>query len=57
MLSGKTRCSSLGIAMLWTLVSVRDGQVTTSVHVDGPEPGDLVVVTAEAALRRHGSGD
>ena len=37
--------------MLWTRYSIRDGHVATSVHVDGPQPGDLVVVTAEAALR------
>ena len=37
--------------MLWTRFSIRDGHVATSVHVNGPQPGDLVVVTAEAALR------
>ena len=27
------------------------GRATTFIHVDGPQPGDVVVWTAEAALR------
>jgi hypothetical protein len=37
--------------MLWTRFWLDDGQVRTEVHVDGPQRGDLVVVSAEAALR------
>ena len=36
--------------MLWTRYVVLGGSVMTSVHVNGPEKGDLVVVSAEAAL-------
>jgi hypothetical protein len=38
--------------MLWTRFFIHDGHISTSVHVDGPEPGDLVIVTAQAALRQ-----
>jgi hypothetical protein len=31
---------------------IHDGHISTSVRVDGPEPGDLVVVTVQAALRQ-----
>jgi hypothetical protein len=37
--------------MLWTRFWFDDGQVRTEVHVDAPRPGDLVVVSAEAALQ------
>jgi hypothetical protein len=37
--------------MLWTRYTVSGGAVSTSVHVKGPEKGDLVVVSAEAALK------
>jgi hypothetical protein len=37
--------------MLWTRYTVSGGAVGTSVHVKGPEVGDLVVVSAEAALK------
>ena len=37
--------------MLWTRYTVRGGSVTTSVHVKGPEKDDLVVVSAEVALK------
>ncbi|SDR63830.1 hypothetical protein SAMN05519103_09083 [Rhizobiales bacterium GAS113] len=37
--------------MLWTRFSIHEGHVATTVHVEGPQPGDLVVVTAEAVLR------
>ncbi len=37
--------------MLWARYTVSGGSVRTSVHVKGPENGDLVVVTAEAALK------
>jgi hypothetical protein len=42
--------------MLWTRFRFDDGQVRTEVHVDGPQPGDLVVVSAEAALREVVAG-
>ncbi len=38
--------------MLWTRFQFDDGRATTFVHVDGPQPGDVVVWTAEAALRQ-----
>ena len=38
--------------MLWTRFSFDGGRATTFVHVDGPQPGDVVVWTAEAALRQ-----
>ncbi len=38
--------------MLWTRFVFDSGRATTSVHVDGPQPGDVVVWTAEAALRQ-----
>lgn len=37
--------------MLWTRFSMRDGHVATSVHVNGPAAGDLVVITTEAVIR------
>jgi hypothetical protein len=37
--------------MLWTRFAFDDGQVRTEVHVDGPQRSELVVVSAEAALR------
>jgi hypothetical protein len=37
--------------MLWTRFSFDDGQVRTEIHVEGPQRGDLVVVSAEAAVR------
>jgi hypothetical protein len=37
--------------MLWARYTVSGGSVRTSVHVKGPEMGDLVVVTAHAALK------
>ena len=37
--------------MLWTRFLFDGGRATTFVHVDGPRPGDVVVWTAEAALR------
>jgi hypothetical protein len=42
--------------MLWTRFRFDDGQVRTEVHVDGSQPGDLVVVSAEAALREVVAG-
>jgi hypothetical protein len=36
--------------MLWTRFAVLDGRVVTSVHTNGPEPGDAVVIASEAAL-------
>ena len=38
--------------MLWTRFLFDDGHATTFVHVDGSQPGDVVVVTAETALRQ-----
>ncbi len=38
--------------MLWTRFQFDGGRATTFVHVDGPQPGDVVVWTAEAALRQ-----
>jgi hypothetical protein len=38
--------------MLWTRFTTHDGAVSTAVHVNGPQPGDLVVVSAEAVLRQ-----
>ena len=38
--------------MLWTRFQFDGGRATTFVHVGGPEPGDIVVWTAEAALRQ-----
>jgi hypothetical protein len=37
--------------MLWTRFAVRDEGVATSVHVNGPAVGDLVVIATEAVLR------
>ncbi len=37
--------------MLWARFQFDGGRATTFVHVDGPEPDDVVVWTAEAALR------
>lgn len=36
--------------MLWSRYAVGQGTVGVSTHVKGPQRGDLVVVTAEAAL-------
>ncbi len=36
--------------MLWSRYAVGEGTVGVSTHVKGPQRGDLVVVTAEAAL-------
>jgi hypothetical protein len=38
--------------MLWTRFVFDGGRATTLVHVNGPEPGDVVVWAAEAALRQ-----
>ncbi len=38
--------------MLWTRFLFSDGRAKTSVHVDGPQPGDVVIVTVETALRQ-----
>ncbi len=38
--------------MLWTRFQFDNGRATTFVHVDGPRQGDVVVWTAEAALRQ-----
>ncbi len=38
--------------MLWTRFQFDGGRATTLVHVDGPQPSDVVVWTAEAALRQ-----
>jgi hypothetical protein len=38
--------------MLWTRFQFDGGRATTLVHADGPGPGDVVVWTAEAALRQ-----
>jgi len=38
--------------MLWTRFLFDGGHATTFVHVDGPQPGDFVIVTAETALRQ-----
>ena len=40
--------------MLWSRFFIHDGHISTSVHVDGPEPGDLVVVTAQAVAADRG---
>jgi hypothetical protein len=40
--------------MLWPRFFIHDGHISTSVHVDGPEPGDLVVVTAQAVAADRG---
>lgn len=37
--------------MLWTRFQFDGGRATTFVHIDGPQPGDVVVWTAEAAVR------
>ena len=37
--------------MLWTRYSIKGGTVSASVHVNGPEAGDLVVITAEASMK------
>ena len=36
--------------MLWTRFAVHGGRVATSVHVNGPAAGDLVVIATEAAI-------
>ncbi len=38
--------------MLWTRFRFDGERATTFVHVNGPQPGDVVVWTAEAALRQ-----
>ena len=38
--------------MLWARFQFDGGRATTSVHVDGAQAGDVVVWTAEAALRQ-----
>ncbi len=38
--------------MLWTRFQFDGGRAATFVHVDGPQPGEVVVWTAEAALRQ-----
>jgi hypothetical protein len=38
--------------MLWARFAIEDGKLATSVHVSGPQPGDLVVVSSEAVLRQ-----
>ena len=42
--------------MLWARYTVSGGTVTTSVYVKCPESGDLVVVTAQAALKEIETG-
>jgi hypothetical protein len=37
--------------MLWTRFAAGGGRVATSVHVDGPGAGDLVVIATEAVVR------
>ncbi len=38
--------------MLWTRFLFDGGRAKTFVHVDGPQPGDVFVVTIETALRQ-----
>jgi hypothetical protein len=37
--------------MLWARYAVRDGGVATSVHVNRPASGDLVVIATDAVVR------
>jgi hypothetical protein len=37
--------------MLWTRFSVHDGHFSTTMHVNGPVAGDLVMIATEAAVR------
>jgi hypothetical protein len=38
--------------MLWTRFSFQAGEASTVIHTGGPQPGDLVIVSAEAVLRQ-----
>jgi hypothetical protein len=37
--------------MLWTRFAVSDGRVATTVHINGPAAGDLVVIAIEAVVQ------
>jgi hypothetical protein len=38
--------------MLWARFAIEDGKLATFVHVSGPKPEDLVVVSSEVVLRQ-----
>jgi hypothetical protein len=44
-------------SVLWTRIETQDGVVLAKVHVDGPSPGEVVIVTDAPALKAIAGGD